>query len=97
MYNFGGAQEDMVYNDLKFAFIAQPDGEKLIKIHINNKNFLFMNDFLSDLISFFRVPFNGSDDIQSKKFFREPAYNNYPPMVIKIKVIYFYIDILSLS
>lgn len=45
-----------------------------------------MNDFLFDLIGFFRTPFNGSDDILNKRFYREPKYNNYPPMVIKIKV-----------
>lgn len=66
MYEYIGTEDDLAYNDLKFAFVTQPDGEKLIKIHIKNKNFVFMNDYLFDLIAFFRNPFNGSDDIQNK-------------------------------
>jgi hypothetical protein len=70
--------------DLKLVFVTQPDGEKLIKIHLYHKNLIFLNDFIMDLVSFFRTPFNGSDDIENKYFFRAPDYNNYPPMVIKI-------------
>ncbi|KAL4483457.1 hypothetical protein ABPG73_001006, partial [Tetrahymena malaccensis] len=95
LYNFIGSESDLEYNDLKFAFITQPDGEKLIKIHIKNKNFVFMNDFLFDLIAFFRTPFNGSDDILNKQFFRQPKQNNYPPMVIKIQAENFWALILD--
>jgi len=63
MYAYIGSEEDLSYNDLKFCFITRPDGEKLMKAHLKNKNFVFMNDFLFDLIGFFRTPFNGSDDI----------------------------------
>ncbi|KAL4464468.1 hypothetical protein ABPG72_021161 [Tetrahymena utriculariae] len=95
LYNFIGSEADLEYNDLKFAFITQPDGEKLIKIHIKNKNFVFMNDFLFDLIAFFRTPFNGSDDILNKQFFRQPKQNNYPPMIIKIQAENFWALILD--
>lgn len=54
-----------------------------------------MNDFLSELIGFFRTPFDGSDDINSKKYFRQPAYNNFPAMTTKIKVENFWIVILN--
>ncbi|EGR32997.1 PH domain protein [Ichthyophthirius multifiliis] len=70
--------------DLKLVFVSQPDGEKLIKINLFRKNLVFLNDFVDDLVKFFRTPFNGSDDIESKYFFKQPDYNNYPPMVVKI-------------
>lgn len=47
--------------DLKFYMVTQPDGEKLIKIQLSNKNIVAYPDLIIKLIGFFRNPYNGSD------------------------------------
>ena len=60
-----------------------PDGEKLIKMVVENKNLLILVDFLVDVVQYFRTPFNGSD---TQPYQRMPLFNNYPPMVVQVKV-----------
>jgi vacuolar protein sorting-associated protein 13A/C len=40
---------------------SKPDGEKLIKMIIEEKNLVVVADFLVDVVQFFRTPYNGSD------------------------------------
>jgi len=40
---------------------SRPDGEKLIKMIVEEKNLMVVVDFLVDVVQFFRTPFNGSD------------------------------------
>lgn len=75
--------ENGFHSDFKLIFYSKPDGEKLIKMIVEDKNLLVIVDFLVEVVSYFRTPFNGSD-AQPYQFM--PLYNNYPPMVIDIKV-----------
>lgn len=47
--------------DLYFLMKTKPDGEKLIKIKLENKNIILLVDFLVEVVQFFRTPYNGSD------------------------------------
>ncbi len=58
-----------------------PNGEKLITIEISNQWVIFIQDFIFDLIGFFRGPFVKPND---QDYLIEPIFNNYPPMVVKI-------------
>ena len=49
---------------------TRPDGEKVMKMSIENKNLVYMNDFIMDIVKFFRKPFDGSDQGRSSPFFR---------------------------
>jgi hypothetical protein len=40
--------------DVKFLFISRPDGEKIIKILLEDKNLLAVLDLIMDLIFVFR-------------------------------------------
>lgn len=62
---------------------SRPDGEKLIKMIVENKNLLVVVDFLVDVVQFFRTPYNGSD---TQPYQYMPLFNNYPPMVVEVKV-----------
>ena len=62
---------------------SKPDGEKLIKMIVEEKNLVVVVDFLVDVVQFFRTPYNGSD-VQPYQFM--PMFNNYPPMVLEVKV-----------
>ena len=68
-------------SDLKFIMKTCPDGEKQIKVQLDNKNILFIFDLIWDIVLFFKQPFNGSD-IQPYIF--QPIFNNYAPMYIEI-------------
>ena len=68
--------------DFVFRFESRCDGEKLIKMEIGNKNVAIVVDFITDIIKFFRKPFDGSD---VQKNIHRPNFNNYPPMVVSIK------------
>jgi len=50
---------------------------------VENKNLLLLIDFLIDTVAFFRNPFNGSD---TQPYQYMPMFNNYPPMVVEVKV-----------
>lgn len=47
--------------DFRFIMRSRPDGEKLIKMILENKTLYLAPDLLSDLVLFFRKPYNGSD------------------------------------
>lgn len=47
--------------DFRFLFRARPDGEKLIKMTIENKTVFLANDLITEIVTFFRKPYNGSD------------------------------------
>lgn len=47
--------------DVLFLMKTRPDGEKLIKIKVQNKNVVLLVDFLAEVVQYFRVPYNGSD------------------------------------
>lgn len=65
-----------------FVFTSRPDGEKLIKMQLENKSLILLIDFIMDIVQYFRKPFDGSDVQPNLK---PPFYNNYPPMVVKIR------------
>ena len=48
-------------NQLKLVFNARFNGDKLIKLWLNDKNVILILDLLMDLIGFFMGPFDGSD------------------------------------
>jgi vacuolar protein sorting-associated protein 13A/C len=54
-------QEDGMPSDFRLIFNSKPDGEKIIKMIIENKNLLLLLDFLVEAVSLFRNPYNGSD------------------------------------
>lgn len=62
---------------------SKPDGEKLIKMIVEEKNLVVVVDFLVDVVQFFRTPYNGSD---VQPYQQMPMFNNYPPMVLEVKV-----------
>lgn len=47
--------------DFRYIFRSRPDGEKLIKMTLENKTLYLAVDLITDLVTFFRKPFNGSD------------------------------------
>ena len=53
--------EFKIESAIKFIMKTNPDGEKQIKIQLENQNILLVPDLLFDIILFFRQPFNGSD------------------------------------
>jgi hypothetical protein len=74
-------------------FLAQPDGEKLIKLIIENKNIVAAVDLLVDLVTVFRQPFNGSDiqkryrnkdDKEGKNFVKAVKANNWARMTVEV-------------
>ena len=42
--------------------VSRPDGEKIMKMTLRDKNLVIVGDLLGEIVSFFRGPFNGSDD-----------------------------------
>ncbi|CAK73960.1 unnamed protein product (macronuclear) [Paramecium tetraurelia] len=81
---FQQQKEDQQKQDLYFIMKTRPDGEKLIKIKLENKNIILLIDFLVEVVQFFRQPYNGSD---KQPYQRNPHFNNFPPMVIEINVV----------
>ena len=91
-----GCKSKKVISDVRMLFLAQPDGEKLIKLIIENKNVVAEVDLLVDLLNVFRDPFNGSDVQERKvgigekelgekeKFFFAPDANNWATMTVEI-------------
>ncbi|CAD8180234.1 unnamed protein product [Paramecium pentaurelia] len=77
-------KEDQQKQDLYFIMKTKPDGEKLIKIKLENKNIILLIDFIVEVVQFFRQPYNGSD---KQPYQRNPPFNNFPPMVIEINVV----------
>ncbi|CAD8085165.1 unnamed protein product [Paramecium sonneborni] len=77
-------KEDQQKQDLYFIMKTKPDGEKLIKIKLENKNIILLIDFLVEVVQFFRQPYNGSD---KQPYQRNPHFNNFPPMVMEINVV----------
>lgn len=47
--------------DLRFILRSRPDGEKLIKMIIEGKTIYLAIDLITDIVTFFRKPYNGSD------------------------------------
>ncbi|KAL4465070.1 hypothetical protein ABPG72_009448 [Tetrahymena utriculariae] len=69
--------------DFKFIFRSRPDGEKLIKMIIENKTVYLGIDLISDIVRFFRNPYNGSDFQPNVK--QSPFFNNFAQMTVEIK------------
>ncbi|EAR98069.2 PH domain protein, putative (macronuclear) [Tetrahymena thermophila SB210] len=69
--------------DFKFIFRSRPDGEKLIKMMIENKTVYLGIDLISDIVRFFRNPYNGSDFQPNVK--QSPYFNNFAQMTVEIK------------
>lgn len=72
--------------DFKFLFRSRPDGEKLMKFILEDKTLYIASDLITDLVSFFRKPFNGSDFQPNLK--QPPFFNNFPQMTVEFKVTY---------
>jgi vacuolar protein sorting-associated protein 13A/C len=70
-------------SDFRLIFNSKPDGEKIIKMIVENKNLLLLTDFLGETVQFFRTPYNGSD---TQPYQYMPMFNNYPTMLVEVKV-----------
>lgn len=80
-------------SELKLVFTSRYDGEKLIKIKLNNKNLIVLIDLITDLVSFFMKPFDGTN---VPSYIRKiPPFNNNPPMIVKVELSNIYMILLA--
>ena len=85
--NFQGSDAEF-----KLIFTSKYDGEKLIKIKVTNKNLILLIDLLSELVSFFMKPFDGSD---IPSYIHKKPFNNNPPMIVKVELSNIYLILLA--
>lgn len=69
--------------DFRFILRSRPDGEKIIKMTLESKAIYMAVDLITELVTFFRKPFNGSDIQPLNK--QSPYFNNFPQMTVEVK------------